>query len=75
MNSREKTALAFGSFGWGPGGAEAIQKAIPELKYVPLTETPIKAKQRPTADDLAKCREAGENLAKAAWERYLADQQ
>ena len=75
LKFREKTALAFGSFGWGPGGAEAIQKAIPELKYVPLTETPIKAKQRPTADDLAKCREAGENLAKAAWERYLADQQ
>lgn len=73
LKFREKTALAFGSFGWGPGGPEMIQKKLVELKYPALTETPIRAKQRPTADALAQCREAGANLAKAAWERYLSD--
>ena len=73
LKFREKTSVAFGSFGWGVGGPEAIQKALADLKYPALTEAPIKAKQRPDAEALAKCREAGANLANAAWERYLGD--
>ncbi len=74
LKFREKTALAFGSFGWGPGGPEAIQMALETLKYPAITEAPIKAKQRPDADVLKQCREAGAALAKAAWERWLGDQ-
>ena len=74
LKFREKTALAFGSFGWGQGGPEAIQKRLEVLKYPAITEAPIKAKQRPTAEVLEQCRAAGAELAKAAWERYCADQ-
>ena len=50
-----------------------IQKTLETLKYPAITEKPIKAKQRPTAEVLAECREAGAKLAQAAWERYLSD--
>lgn len=73
LKFREKTALAFGSFGWGIGGPEMIQKTLETLKYPAITEKPIKSKQRPTAEVLAECREAGAKLAQAAWERYLSD--
>ena len=73
LKFREKTALAFGSFGWGVGGPEAIQKSLAELKYPAITEAPLKAKQRPTPDVLQQCREAGAELADAAWKRYLSD--
>lgn len=75
LKFREKTAVAFGSFGWGPGGPETIQKRLEEIKYPAITPAPIKAKQRPDAAALEACRNAGAELAKAAWERYLADQQ
>lgn len=74
LKFREKTALAFGSFGWGQGGPEAIQKNFEALKYHAITETPIKAKQRPNEEVLAQCRAAGAQLAQAAWERFLKDQ-
>lgn len=72
LKFREKTAVSFGSFGWGPGGAEGIQKALETLKY-PTISDPIKAKLRPTPDVLARCREAGAELAKAAWARFEVD--
>ncbi|MCF0234272.1 MAG: MBL fold metallo-hydrolase [Thermoguttaceae bacterium] len=72
LKFREKTALAFGSFGWGPGGPEMIQQWLETLKY-PALGAPIKAKLRPTPEVLAQCREAGAALAKAAIERAQAD--
>ena len=74
LKFREKTALAFGSFGWGVGGPEAIQKSFEALKYPAITEAPIKSKQRPNDATLQECRNAGAELAKAAWERYQSDQ-
>ena len=73
LKFREKTALAFGSFGWGVGGPEAIHKTLETLKYPVLDLSPLKAKQRPDATTLEACRNAGAALAKAAWERYLGD--
>ena len=73
LKFREKTALAFGSYGWGVGGPEAIQKRLEIIKYPTIAETPLRAKQRPTAEALEECRQAGAKLAQAAWERYLAD--
>lgn len=73
LKFREKAALSFGSFGWGPGGAEAIQKALEnDLKY-PTLGAPLKSKLRPTPEILAQCREAGAALAAEAWRRYEAD--
>lgn len=74
LKFRQKSAVAFGSFGWGPGGPEYCQKAIADLKYTALCDAPIKAKQRPDAVALKACREAGAKLAQAAWERYQNDQ-
>ena len=73
LKFREKTALAFGSYGWGVGGPEAIQKRLEIIKYPTIAEAPLRAKQRPTAEALEECRQAGAKLAQAAWERYLAD--
>lgn len=73
LKFREKTSVAFGSFGWGPGGPETIQKTLAVLKYPTISENPLKSKQRPTPFVLEQCREAGAKLAQAAWERYLAD--
>lgn len=67
----QKDALAFGSFGWGVGGPEMIQKKLEEIKYPTITPAPLKAKQRPNAETLQACREAGAALAQAAWDRYL----
>ncbi|MBQ6827647.1 MAG: FprA family A-type flavoprotein, partial [Thermoguttaceae bacterium] len=73
LKFREKAALSFGSFGWGPGGAEAIQKALEnDLKY-PTLGAPIKSKLRPTPEILQQCREAGAALAAEAWRRCEAD--
>ncbi len=74
LKFREKTALAFGSYGWGVGAAEAIQKTLETLKYPAIEASPVKAKQRPDAAALDACRQAGAALADAAWERYRNDQ-
>lgn len=74
LKFREKTALAFGSYGWGIGAPEAIQKTLETLKYPAIELSPIKAKQRPDAAALDACRQAGAMLADAAWERYRNDQ-
>lgn len=74
LKFREKTGLAFGSFGWGPGGPETIQKTFETLKYPTVVASPLKAKQRPDAAALEACRAAGVALADAAWNRYLGDQ-
>ena len=70
-NAQRGNQLAFGSFGWGVGGPEMIQKKLEEIKYPTITPAPLKAKQRPNAETLQACREAGAALAQAAWDRYL----
>lgn len=60
-----KAAFAFGSYGWGRGGAEAIDEALRRLDWDILRE-PIKAHWRPTPDVLAECRQAGKLLAERA---------
>ena len=74
LKFREKTALAFGSYGWGIGAPEAIQKTLETLKYPAIELSPVKAKQRPDDAALDACRQAGAILADAAWERYRNDQ-
>ncbi len=67
-----KAALAFGSYGWGPGGPEAVDAALRRLDWEMLRE-PLRARYRPTAEILGECRRAGELLADRA--RALASTQ
>jgi len=60
-----KTSLAFGSYGWGKGGPEAVEEYLKAMKWEMLCE-PIKAQYRPTSEVLDACREAGKMLAEKA---------
>jgi flavorubredoxin len=65
LRPQGKVALAFGSYGWGPGGPEAVHHALESLHWE-LLRDPIRAQYRPTAAVLSDCRAAGELLAEAA---------
>jgi flavorubredoxin len=67
-----KAAVAFGSYGWGPGGAEAVDAALRRLDWEILRE-PLRARYRPTAEILGECRRVGQLLADRA--RALASTQ
>jgi flavorubredoxin len=67
LRPRGKTAFAFGSYGWGRGGAEAVEKQLQAIGWDILRE-PIRSKYRPTPDILEECREAGRLLAEKAKE-------
>lgn len=60
-----KAGLAFGSFGWGRGGAEAVQAEL-EAMGVEVLADPIRSKWRSTDVDIDGCREAGRMLAEKA---------
>jgi len=65
LRPENKAALAFGSYGWGRGGAEAITTALEQLNWQVL-QAPLKCRYRPDAAVLQQCRAAGELLANAA---------
>jgi flavorubredoxin len=60
-----KAAFAFGSYGWGRGGPEAIDAALRRMEWEVLRE-PLRARYRPTPEVLAECREAGRQLGQRA---------
>ena len=60
-----KAALAFGSYGWGRGGPEAVDQALRRMEW-DIVREPIRAHYRPTPEILAECREAGKLLAERA---------
>ncbi len=62
-----KAGFAFGSFGWGRGGPEAVGEFMESMKWTILRD-PLKAKYRPGADILDECRNAGKMLAEKAIE-------
>ena len=62
-----KAALAFGSYGWMKGGAEAAQAMFESLNWHVVRE-PIRAQYRPSEQILTECREAGRILAGKAIE-------
>lgn len=65
LRPRNKASLAFGSYGWGVGGAEAVEQSLRRLEWEIVRE-PIRARNRPTAEILDQCREAGRLLAQRA---------
>ena len=60
-----KAGLAFGSYGWGPGGAEAVDAALRAMSWEILRE-PLRAQYRPTPEVLNECATAGKMLAEKA---------
>lgn len=60
-----KAGLAFGSYGWGKGGPEAVEECLKAMKWQVLRE-PIRAQYQPTPEVLDECRAAGEMLAERA---------
>jgi flavorubredoxin len=65
LRPQGKAAVAFGSYGWGRGGPEAIDTALRRMEWEILCE-PLRAHYRPTPDVLAACREAGRRLGEYA---------
>jgi flavorubredoxin len=60
-----KSAFAFGSYGWGVGGAEAVDQALRRMEWNILRD-PLRAKYRPTPEILDECRRAGVLLSQCA---------
>ena len=60
-----KAGFAFGSYGWGKGGAEAVQAYLEQMN-IEVVREPIKCQWRPDEEALAACREAGKMLAERA---------
>jgi flavorubredoxin len=67
LRPKNKVAVAFGSYGWGRGAPEAIDKALHALEWDVIAE-PIRAHYRPTAEILDRCRSIGQILADRARE-------
>lgn len=67
LRFREKSTFAFGSYGWGVGGPEQIQKELDEMKWSTITEL-VKSKNRPTPQILEQCDAAARKLAQIAAE-------
>jgi flavorubredoxin len=62
-----KAGFAFGSYGWGKGGPEAVNDQLEAMKFEILRPT-LKCQYRPTPEVLDECREAGKMLAEKAKE-------
>jgi len=65
LRPQGKTAFAFGSYGWGRGGPEAIDQALRALQWEIVRE-PLRSHYRPTPEILEECRRAGRLLAEHA---------
>ena len=65
LRPKHKAAVAFGSYGWGRGGSEAVDRALHALQWEVVRE-PIRARYRPTPEILDECRAAGRLLAEKA---------
>jgi anaerobic nitric oxide reductase flavorubredoxin len=61
----KKAAVAFGSYGWGVGGAEAVDEALRRMDWEILHE-PLRTRYRPTPEILDECRQIGCLMANRA---------
>lgn len=59
-----KAAAAFGSFGWSGEAAKFVEQRLEGLRFK-LVGEPLTVKLAPTDEDLARCREFGQQLADA----------
>ncbi len=66
-----KAAMAFGSYGWGRGAPEAIDRWLDAMPWQKL-RAPLRCQYRPTPTVLEECRAAGRLLAQKARELAAA---
>ena len=66
-----KTAVAFGSYGWGGGATDAVMESLRSMQWELLGE-PIRSKYRPSSEELDRCVTAGRQLAQSARRRSAA---
>jgi flavorubredoxin len=62
-----KAGFAFGSYGWGKGGAEAVHKCLEGMKWE-ILRPPLRAQYSPTPEVIGQCAAAGRTLAEKAKE-------
>jgi len=60
-----KAGFAFGSYGWGRGGPEAVNECLKAMNWE-IVRDPLTAQYRPAPDVLEACRVAGEALGERA---------
>lgn len=60
-----KCGFAFGSYGWGKGGAETVEEYLNRMQ-TRILRPPLRCQFAPTFDVLDECRRAGEELAQEA---------
>ena len=60
-----KAGFAFGSYGWAPSGAKAVENSLKEMK-IELLSGPLTSQFAPTEEVLAACYAAGKVLAERA---------
>jgi flavorubredoxin len=63
VNRKGKSAFSFGSYGWSGEGVGMIEDRLKGLR-LKVVESGLRFNFVPTEDDLAKCREFGEEFAK-----------
>jgi flavorubredoxin len=64
LRFQNKVGAAFGSYGWSGEGVKIIEEHLGRSK-IPLISEGVQAKWQPKPDDLAKCRELGQKVARA----------
>jgi len=62
-----KAGFAFGSYGWGRGGPEAIEEYMKTMRWE-ILRNPLKAQFKPAREILDECRLAGQLMAEKAKE-------
>ena len=65
LRPANKTGFAFGSYGWGKGGAKEVEDYLKTMKFEILRE-PVQVQFVPKQEDLEECRQAGSLLADEA---------
>ncbi|MCL5942286.1 MAG: FprA family A-type flavoprotein [Actinobacteria bacterium] len=62
LRPKERLAAAYGSYGWGGGGAKQIDAGLREMGLTVME--PLEFKYVPTEDDLSACVEYGRQVAR-----------
>jgi len=71
LKFQNKIGVAFGSYGWSGESVKIIEEHLSNCK-IQLVAEGIRAKWQPRLDDLVKCRELGQKVAKAVNDQKFA---
>ena len=64
LKFQNKIGAAFGSYGWSGESVKIIEEHLDQCKIQIVAEG-VRAKWQPNVDDLTKCRELGQKVARA----------